>query len=175
MKFFVFPTDPEQQKHWTMAVSRDKWLPSKHNHLCSAHFVSGRPSNVPDRVDYVPSIFTDGKKRRPAASEESRRSGRASKRLKVCEDREEMKVAAEALLDLSTSSASMPPTNDASTQTGLAYTDIDCVVAECNKARANKVQLSKVVDDLESELRESKLNMRLIQGSDVITTLIINS
>ena len=121
VKFFVFPADPEL---WTVTVSWGKWLPSKHDRLCSAHFVSGRPSNVPDRVDYVPSIFTDGKKRRPAASEESRRSGRASKRLKVCEDREEMKVAAEALLDLPTSSASMPLTNDASTQTGLAYTDI---------------------------------------------------
>ena len=48
----------------------------------------------------------------------------------------------------------MPPTNDASTQTDLAYSDIDCLVAECNKARANEIRLSKVVDDLESELRE---------------------
>ena len=138
MKSFIFPTDAEQQKHWTVAVSRDKWLPSKHNHLCSAHFVSGRPSNVPDRVDYIPSIFTDGKKRRPAASEESRRSGRASKRLKVREDREEMKVVVEALLDLSTSSASMPPTNDASTQTGLAYTDIDWLWLNATKREQTK-------------------------------------
>ena len=58
----------------------------------------------------------------------------------------------------------MPPTNDASTQTDLAYTDIDCLVAECNKARANKLCLSKVVDDLESDLRERKWNLRLIQG-----------
>ena len=65
-----------------------------------------------------------------------------------------MTFAAEALLDLYTSSASMPPTNDASTQTDLAYTDINCLVAECNKARANELHLSKVVDDLERELRE---------------------
>ena len=65
-----------------------------------------------------------------------------------------MKFSAEVLLDLYTSSASTPPTNDASTQTDLAYTDINCLVAECNKVRANKLRLSKVVDDLESELRE---------------------
>ena len=53
VKFFVFPTDPERQKRWTVAVSRDKWLPSKYDHLCSAHFVSGRPSNIPDSIDYV--------------------------------------------------------------------------------------------------------------------------
>ena len=63
----------------------------------------------------------------------------------------------------------MPPTNDASTQTDLAYTDMDCLVAECNKARANELQLSKVVDDLESELRERKSNLRLIQGSGTKT------
>ena len=33
----------------------------------------------------------------------------------------------------------MPPTNDASTQTDLAYADIDCLVAECNKAKANEL------------------------------------
>ena len=154
MKFFVFPADPKLQKRWTVAIHKDKWLSSKHNRLCSVHFVSGRPSNVPDSVDYVPSMYTDGIKRCPAASEDSRRSGRVSKRLKVHEDREKMTFAAEALLDLYTSSASMPPTNDVSTQTDLAYTDIDCLVAECNKARANELRLSKVVDDLESELRE---------------------
>ena len=156
MKFFVFPADPEQRKRWTVAVSWDKWLLSKHNHLCSAHFVSGRPSSIPDSVNYVPSIFTDGKKRRPAASEKSRRSGRASKRLKLREDHKEMTFAAEALLDLSSSSASTPPTNDASTQTDLAYTDIACLVAEWNKVRVNELRLSKVVDDLESELRAKK-------------------
>ena len=52
-----------------------------------------------------------------------------------------MTFAAEALLDLSTSSASMPPTNDAFTQTNLAHTDIDCLVAEWNKARAKPILL----------------------------------
>ena len=75
MKFFVFPADPKLQKRWTVAIHKDKWLSSKHNRLYSAHFVSGRPSNVPDSVDYVPNMFTDGKKGCPAASEESRRSG----------------------------------------------------------------------------------------------------
>ena len=64
-----------------------------------------------------------------------------------------MTFAAEAFLDLSTSSASMPPTNNASTQTDLAYTDIDCLVAVCNKARAHELQLSKAVDDLENYVK----------------------
>ena len=72
VKFFVFPTDPEHRKRWTVAVSRDKLLSSKHDCLHSAHFFSGRTSNVPDGIDYAPGIFTDGKKRCPAASEESR-------------------------------------------------------------------------------------------------------
>ena len=68
MKFFVFPADPKLQKRWTVAIYKDKWLSSKHNRLYSAHFVSGRPSNDPDSVNYMPSMYTDGKKRRPAAS-----------------------------------------------------------------------------------------------------------
>lgn len=53
---------PSMRKRWTIATSRDKWLPSKHNRLCSGYFVSGRPSTILDSVDYVPSIFIDGKK-----------------------------------------------------------------------------------------------------------------
>ena len=63
----------------------------------------------------------------------------------------------------------MPPTNDAFTQTNLAHTDIDCLVAEWNKTRANQFCLSKVVDDVESELRERKSNLGLIQDSDTKT------
>ena len=118
-----------------MAISRDKWLPSKHDRLCSAHFVSGRPSIVTDNGDYVPNILKDRKKRHPAATEESRRYGRANKTLKVREECEEMAFAAEALLDLSTSSSSFPPTKDASTQADLSYSDIDCLVAQCNKVK----------------------------------------
>ena len=121
-----------------MAISWDKWLPCKHDHLCSAQFVSDSPSTIPDDFDYVPSVFTDGKKRQPAASEESKYYGRASKRLKVREEHKEMTFAAEACLDLSTSSASLPPTQDASTQADLSYTGIDCLVAECNKVKASK-------------------------------------
>ena len=75
-------------------------------------------------------------KRCPAASDQSKYYGRASKRLKVHEERKEMTFAAEAHLDLSTSSASLPPTKDAYTQTDLSYTDIDCLIAECNKVKA---------------------------------------
>ena len=166
VKFFVFPADPEQQKWWTVAVSQDKWLPSKHDCLCSAHFVCGRQLSIPDDVDYVPSVFTDGKQKHPAASEESRWYGRASKRLKVREEHKEMTFAAEALLDFSPSSTSLPPTKDASTQADLSYTDTDCLVAECNKVKASNLRLSEVVDDLKSKLHKWTSNLRLIQGSD---------
>ena len=92
VKFFVFPADPERRKRWVVAISWDKWFPSKHDCLCSAHFITGRPSSVPENVDYVPSLFMDGKKRRSTPSEKSGRCGRANKRVKV---REEMVFAAE--------------------------------------------------------------------------------
>ena len=93
----------------------------------------------------------------------------ANKRLKVRKEREEIAFVAEALLDLSTSSASLPPTKDASTQTDLSYTDIDCLVAECNKVKASELRLNEVVDDLESKLLERKSNLSLIHGSDAKT------
>ena len=77
-----------------------------------------------------------------------------------------MTFAAEEFLDLSTSSASLPPTKDASTQTDLSYTDIDCLVAECNKVKASNLRLSEVVDDLKSEVHKWTSSLRLIKGSD---------
>ena len=85
-------------------------------------------------------VFSQMAKRHPAATEESRQYGWANKRLKVCEERMEMAFVAEAFLDLSTSSASLPPTKDASTQTDLSYSDIDCLVAECNKVKASELE-----------------------------------
>ena len=169
VKFFVFPADPERRKRWIVAVSRDKWLPSKYDRLCSAHFVSGRPSTVPDDVDYVPSVFTDGKKRRSGTSGESMRCGRAKKRLKVREEREAMLSAAEVLLDLSASSTCLPTAKDASTQTDLSYTDIESLVDECNKLKASELRLNEVVDDLKSKVKERKSNLQLIQGDDAKT------
>ena len=105
-------------------------------------------------------------KRCPAASDQSKYYGWASKRLKVHEERKEMTFAAEAHLDLSTSSASLPRTKDAYTQTDLSSTDIDCLVAECNKVKASNLRLSEVVDDLMSKVHKWTSNLRLIQGSD---------
>ena len=47
LSFYRFPA----------AIKRDKWLPTKHSWLYSAHFVSGRKSEDPLSPDYVPSVF----------------------------------------------------------------------------------------------------------------------
>ena len=108
VKFFVFTVNLEQRKPGIVAVSRDKWLSSKHYRLCSAHFVSGRLSIVPDDVDNIPSAFTNDKKRRSAALRASMRYGWAKKKLKICEEREAMQSAAKVLSDLSASFTCLP-------------------------------------------------------------------
>ena len=54
--FYRFPTDSEWRR-WIVAVRREKWTPSEHTWICSAHFVNGK-SNDPASPDYVPSIFS---------------------------------------------------------------------------------------------------------------------
>lgn len=57
VRTFEFPTNEEQRNAWIAAVRRDKWLPTESSHICSAHFVQGRPSSDPRHPDYVPSVF----------------------------------------------------------------------------------------------------------------------
>ena len=61
--FHHFPEEGERKKKWIRAVSRDKWELKAHHRLCSAHFVSGKPSKDPNHIDYVPTVFNDGKRR----------------------------------------------------------------------------------------------------------------
>lgn len=57
LSFYRFPSDPERRAKWIAAVRRDKWFPTEHSWLCSAHFVSGRKCDDPLSPDFVPSIF----------------------------------------------------------------------------------------------------------------------
>ena len=62
--FFHFPSDLQRRKPWVKAVSRAKWCPSTHDRLCGHHFVGKNPSDDPNDVDFVPSVFADHKGRR---------------------------------------------------------------------------------------------------------------
>ena len=61
-KFYRFLEDTERHKHWVRAISRTNWELKDHYRLCSAHFVSGRPSKDANDVDHVPTVFSDKKK-----------------------------------------------------------------------------------------------------------------
>ena len=100
---FRFPEDSERCGLWVRAVSRDKWELKDHYRICSDHFVSGKPSKDRDNVDYVPTVFNDGKKRIVARSNPER-ADRAAKRRKHVD---EVSEVASILVDLSTSSVEM--------------------------------------------------------------------
>ena len=84
--FFVFPVDKACKDKWVRAVSRQNWQPTASSRICGEHFVSGKPSRDPNSVDYVPTLFKDGKKRLKVTASKGR-SERRSRREKVKEDK----------------------------------------------------------------------------------------
>ena len=48
--------------------------------LCGEHFVSGRPSRDPKNVDYVPTLFKDGKRRAVYPIEKGRKEAQKEPR-----------------------------------------------------------------------------------------------
>ena len=58
LSFYRFPSDQKKRAMWVAAVKRERWEPTEHSWLCSAHFVSGSKSKDPLSPDYVPSIFS---------------------------------------------------------------------------------------------------------------------
>ncbi|CAN8007437.1 unnamed protein product [Ixodes pacificus] len=62
---FRFPSKllyPEKRAAWVAAVRSvhpdgSLWEPSRDCQICSAHFITGRPSNFKDRPDFVPTVF----------------------------------------------------------------------------------------------------------------------
>lgn len=57
IKFYRFPSDPEQKSKWIATVRRENWMPNEHTWICSQHFVTGAKSNNPLAPNYVPSLF----------------------------------------------------------------------------------------------------------------------
>ena len=62
--FFCFLVDLQCRETLVKAVSRAKWRPSTHDRLCGDHFIGKKPSDDPNDVDYVPTIFADSKGQR---------------------------------------------------------------------------------------------------------------
>jgi len=104
--FYRFPADPiNRRKEWIKAVSRLNWSPSAHDRLCGDHFVRKKPSDNPDDIDYVPTVFNDHKGERAATRKRrGERSERLERRKRLKEEAIEAQRSQEAaatLLDLS--------------------------------------------------------------------------
>ena len=61
--FYTIPAKQVRREAWLRAISRAGWEAKSSDHLCGEHFVSGRPSRDPKNVDYVTTLFKDGKRR----------------------------------------------------------------------------------------------------------------
>ena len=66
IQFYRFPVDPARRERWFIRLNRRDpsgalWTPrSDATRLCSAHFVSGKKSQDPNDVDFLPSVFPTG-------------------------------------------------------------------------------------------------------------------
>ena len=104
----MFPVDQRRREMWIQTISHvgasgRKWEPSAHDCVCGLHFVSDRPSQSDNDVNYVPTVFTDAKKRSNVTEHDSAREERASKQSRTKESYEEMENAATILVELSQS------------------------------------------------------------------------
>ncbi|XP_057689592.1 THAP domain-containing protein 11-like isoform X2 [Corythoichthys intestinalis] len=72
LKFFILPHEERRRSKWLKAINRATvkedgsvdhsrlWEPnSKHNYVCSRHFITGAKVNMETHPDYVPSIFPE--------------------------------------------------------------------------------------------------------------------
>lgn len=60
--FFNLPEkNLRKRRQWIAVISRKDWKPDKKGHVvCGRHFVSGRPSDNPDDIDYCPTKYMKG-------------------------------------------------------------------------------------------------------------------
>jgi len=79
--------------------------PSAHDRLCGDHFVRKKPSDNPDDIDYVPTVFNDHKGERAATrkrrGERSERLERHKRLKEEAIEAQRSQEAAATLLDLS--------------------------------------------------------------------------
>ena len=99
--FYTIPAKQVRHVAWLRAISRAGWGAKSSDRICGEHFVSGRPSRDPKNVDYVPTLFKDGKRRANCSVPDRKREERSAKRAKVRENEEDVLTAAEGLLNMS--------------------------------------------------------------------------
>ncbi|XP_057310068.1 uncharacterized protein LOC130648066 [Hydractinia symbiolongicarpus] len=67
LSFYRFPTNKtektkKRRKRWIAALRRKNWPESEiqvdNARICSAHFVTGKKSDDPQHIDYIPSVFS---------------------------------------------------------------------------------------------------------------------
>ena len=78
-KFFhvVRKQYPLQGQAWVTAIARinpdgTPWTPSPYTLICGQHFIQGKPSNIADSPDYIPTIFPTGHRREATANDVDR-------------------------------------------------------------------------------------------------------
>jgi hypothetical protein len=58
--FYRIPMNENKRRQWIRAINRANWKPSSWERVCGRHFVSGRPSDDPNSVDYCPTKYMKG-------------------------------------------------------------------------------------------------------------------
>ncbi len=138
--------------------------------MCGLHFVSGRPSPSDNDVDYMPTVFTDVKKRSNVTERDSAREERASKWSKTKESNKEMEDATTILVELSGPQSADRSNFDVTAVDRPVQTG-DGIWEETVSLREEVATLRAAVDEAKDQLLEredSKLS--LIRGNDAKTT-----
>jgi hypothetical protein len=61
IKFHQLPRNNlHKRRCWIAAINRKNWTPGDATRVCGRHFLSGKPSDDPENVDYCPSKFMKG-------------------------------------------------------------------------------------------------------------------
>ena len=59
--FYRFPKEQDRRRRWLAFIGRKNqdglfWKPGTGDRICSDHFISKMKSDVPNNLDYVPSV-----------------------------------------------------------------------------------------------------------------------
>jgi hypothetical protein len=93
IKFYSFPADNQKTKdkrrQWIAALNRHNFTPSRSHAVCGRHFVSGKPSNDVNDIDFRPTKYLKGGdfapipsyQHKPNEQQTNRRKERAAKRI----------------------------------------------------------------------------------------------
>ena len=160
--FYTIPAKQVRREAWLRAISRARWEAKSSDRLCGEHFVSGRPSRDPKNVDYVPTLFKDGKRRANCSVPDRKREERSAKRAKVRESEEDVLTAAEGLLNMSAMASSCEDAlRDASTQTDHAFPmlDPDYLVPPNQELSVEVTALQEELESLKHSLPNSPLQL----------------